>query len=167
MPEVLARHGQLSLAERMMLADQVTYLPDDLLAKIDRAGMSVGLEVRAPLLDHRVLEFAWRMPHRMKLRDGVTKWALRELLARYVPRPLWERPKRWFTMPVRGWLTGPLRPWAEELVSPASLRELPFLRRETVRAEWERVCAGRAGNGHAIWSVLQLIAWWREWRPSV
>ena len=166
-PEVLGRHGQLSLPERMMLADQVTYLPDDLLAKIDRAGMSVGLEVRAPLLDHRLLEFAWRMPHRMKLRGGVTKWALREVLARYVPRPLWERPKRWFTMPVRGWLTGPLRPWAEELVTPASLRELPFLRAETVRAEWERVKAGRAGNGHAMWSVLQLIAWWREWRPSV
>ena len=166
-PDVLARHAQLSLAERMMLADQVTYLPDDLLAKIDRAGMSVGLEVRAPLLDHRVLEFAWRMPHRMKLRDGVTKWALREVLARYVPRPLWERPKRWFTMPVRGWLTGPLRPWAEELVSPASLRELPFLRGETVRTEWDRVRAGRAGNGHAMWGVLQLIAWWREWRPSV
>ncbi|MCE9603033.1 MAG: asparagine synthase (glutamine-hydrolyzing) [Gemmatimonadetes bacterium] len=166
-PEVLERHAQLSLPERMMLADQVTYLPDDLLAKIDRAGMSVGLEVRAPLLDHRVLEFAWRMPHRMKLRDGVTKWALREVLARYVPRPLWERPKRWFTMPVRGWLMGPLRPWAEELMSPASLRELPFLRAETVRAEWDRVRRGRAGNGHAMWAVLQLIAWWREWRPSV
>lgn len=166
-PEVLSRHPRLSLAERMMLADQVTYLPDDLLAKIDRAGMSVGLEVRAPLLDHRLLEFSWRMPHTMKLRDGVTKWALREVLARHVPRALWDRPKRWFTMPVRGWLTGPLRPWAEELITPASLRELPFLRADAVHKEWARVRAGRAGNGHAMWGVLQLISWWREWRPSV
>jgi len=166
-PDVIARHPALAVAERMMLADQVTYLPDDLLAKIDRAGMSVGLEVRAPLLDHRLLEYAWRMPHGMRVRDGVTKWALREVLARYVPRRLWERPKRWFTMPVRGWLTGPLRPWAEELISPASLRELPFLRADAVQAEWRRVRAGRAGNGHAMWAVLQLIAWWKEWRPTV
>lgn len=164
--EVLARHPQLELAERMMLADQVTYLPDDLLQKIDRAGMAVGLEVRAPLLDHRVLEFAWTLPHHMRVRGGVTKWALREVLARHVPRALWERPKRWFTMPVRGWLTGPLRPWAEELISEASLAQVPVLRAATVRAEWQRVLAGRAGNGHAMWAVLQLLAWWREWRPS-
>jgi asparagine synthase (glutamine-hydrolysing) len=165
--EVLARHPSLALAERMMLADQVTYLPDDLLAKIDRASMAVGLEVRAPLLDHRVLEFAWRLPQRMRIRQGVTKWALRELLARHVPRALWERPKRWFTMPVRGWLTGPLRPWAEELLTDASLAQVPVLRAAAVRAEWARVRTGRAGNGHAMWAVLQLLSWWREWRPSL
>jgi asparagine synthase (glutamine-hydrolysing) len=165
--EVLARHPNLALAERMMLADQVTYLPDDLLQKIDRAGMAVGLEVRAPLLDHRVLEFAWTLPHAMRIRDGVTKWALREVLAKHVPRALWERPKRWFTMPVRGWLTGPLRPWAEELLSDASLAQIPILRPAAVRAEWARVLDGRAGNGHAMWAVLQLLAWWKEWRPSL
>lgn len=165
--EVLARHPNLALAERMMLADQVTYLPDDLLQKIDRAGMAVGLEVRAPLLDHRVMEFAWTLPHAMRVRNGVTKWALREVLATHVPRAMWERPKRWFTMPVRGWLTGPLRPWAEELLSDASLAQIPVLRPTVVRAEWARVREGRAGNGHAMWAVLQLLAWWREWRPSL
>lgn len=165
--DVLARHPALALAERMMLADQVTYLPDDLLAKIDRASMAVGLEVRAPLLDHRVLEFAWTLPHTMRIRDGVTKWALRELLARHVPRTLWDRPKRWFTMPVRRWLTGPLRPWAEDLLSAESLARVPVLRATALRAEWARVLEGRAGNGHAMWAVLQLLAWWKEWRPSL
>ncbi|MBX7117460.1 MAG: asparagine synthase (glutamine-hydrolyzing) [Gemmatimonadaceae bacterium] len=164
---VLGAHPTLALAERMMLADQVTYLPDDLLAKIDRASMAVGLEVRAPLLDHRVLEFAWTLPHDLRVRQGTTKWVLRELLARHVPRPLWERPKRWFTMPVRGWLTGPLRDWAESLLTDGMLREVPVLRASAVRAEWARVQAGRAGNGHAMWGVLQLLAWWREWRPTL
>ena len=150
-----------------MLADQLTYLPDDLLQKIDRAGMAVGLEVRAPLLDHRLLEFAWTLPHGMRVRRGVTKWILREVLAQRVPRALWERPKRWFTMPVRGWLTGPLRPWAEELLSDGSLAQVPVLRADAVRAEWARVREGRAGNGHAMWAVLQLLAWWREWRPTL
>ena len=164
---VLGRHPHLALAERMMLADQLTYLPDDLLQKIDRAGMAVGLEVRAPLLDHRLLEFAWRLPHGMRVRHGVTKWILREVLAQRVPRALWERPKRWFTMPVRGWLTGPLRPWAEELLSEGSLAQVPVLRADAVRAEWARVREGRAGNGHAMWAALQLLAWWREWRPTL
>lgn len=164
---VLGRHPRLALAERMMLADQLTYLPDDLLQKIDRAGMAVGLEVRAPLLDHRLLEFAWTLPHGMRVRRGVTKWILREVLAQRVPRALWERPKRWFTMPVRGWLTGPLRPWAEELLSEGSLAQVPVLRADAVRAEWARVREGRAGNGHAMWAVLQLLAWWREWRPTL
>ena len=163
----LEGHPRLALPERLMLADTRTYLPDDLLTKIDRAGMSVGLEVRAPLLDHRLFEQAWTLPYAMKVRGGTSKWALRELLARRVPRALWERPKRWFTMPVRGWLTGPLRPWAESLIAPESLRELPFLRAAAVQAEWERVLAGRAGNGHAMWGVLQLVAWWREWRPRL
>ena len=165
--EVLARHPELSLAERMMLADEVTYLPDDLLAKIDRASMAVGLEVRAPLLDHRVLEYAWSLPERMKVRGGVTKWVLREILAQHVPREMFDRPKMWFSMPVRGWLTGPLRPWAEELLTPGSLAQLPFLDARELNAEWQRVLAGRAGNGHAMWGMLQLIAWWREWRPSL
>lgn len=163
----LEGHPRLSLPERLMLADTRTYLPDGLLTKIDRAGMSVGLEVRAPLLDHRLFAHAWALPYAMKVRGGTTKWALRELLARRVPRALWERPKRWFTMPVRGWLTGPLRPWAEALLAEERLRELPFLRAPAVRAEWARVLEGRAGNGHAMWGVLQLVAWWREWRPRL
>lgn len=164
--QILAGHPELSVPERMMLSDQATYLSDDLLAKIDRASMAVGLEVRAPLLDHRVVEYAWGMPARFKHRDGVTKWALRALLARDLPRSLSERPKRWFTMPVRGWLTGGLREWTETLLAPDSLRELPFLEPRVLHDEWRRVQEGRAGNGHALWAALQLIAWWREWRPS-
>ncbi len=163
---VLAGHAALSVSERMMLSDQVTYLADDLLAKIDRASMAVGLEVRAPLLDHRVVEFAWAMPAHLKYHEGTGKWALRALLARDVPRALFERPKRWFTMPVRGWLTGGLRDWTEDLLSPASLADLPFLEPRVLHDEWRRVQAGRAGNGHALWAALQLIAWWREWKPT-
>ncbi len=163
---VLGAHPSLSLAERMMLADQVTYLPDDLLQKIDRASMAVGLEVRAPFLDHRVLSYAWSLPHTLRVRDGRTKWIVKALLSRAVPRALWERPKRWFTMPVRRWLTGPLRPWVEDLISDANVGMVPTLKPDAVRAEWKRVQDARAGNGHAMWAVLQLLAWWREWKPS-
>lgn len=162
---ILARHPQLAPAERMMLADQVTYLPDDLLAKIDRASMAYSLEVRAPLLDHRVVEFAWTLPERMKLRDGTTKWALRELLARHVPRAMFERPKMGFSVPLRAWLTGGLRPWAEDLLSERSLRDVPVLDAAAVRRTWTAFLAGRTTHGLPLWAVLQLIAWWRRWTP--
>lgn len=164
---VMRRHSGFTVAERMMLADQLTYLPDDLLAKADRASMSASLELRSPLLDHRVLEFAWSLPQHMKIRGGTTKWVLRELLARHVPRAVFERPKMGFSVPVRSWLTGPLRPWAEDLLSPSTLAELPMLDARAVRNEWALLCNGRSGNGLALWALLQLVAWWREWRPTV
>jgi asparagine synthase (glutamine-hydrolysing) len=149
-----------------MLADQMFYLPDDLLAKVDRASMATSLEVRAPLLDHRLIELAWRLDPHLKIRGRETKWILRALLERDVPRALFERPKMGFSVPVRAWLTGPLRPWAEDLLSPDVLRRIPLLDAAVVRREWQALLDGRAGNGVGMWTVLQLIAWWRQWSPT-
>lgn len=164
---VLDGFPKLTLAERMMLADQIGYLPDDLLAKADRASMSASLELRSPLLDHRIVEFGWRIPIEAKIRDGKTKWVLRELLARDVPRELFERPKMGFSVPVRAWLVGPLRPWAEDLISTSSLAETPLLDAASVRSEWQALRAGRGGNGLGMWAILQLVAWWQRWRPTL
>jgi asparagine synthase (glutamine-hydrolysing) len=163
---VLDGFPKLTLAERMMLADQIGYLPDDLLAKADRASMSASLELRSPLLDHRIVEFGWQIPIEAKIRDGKTKWVLRELLARDVPRELFERPKMGFSVPVRAWLVGPLRPWAEDLISTSSLAETPLLDAASVRSEWQELRAGRGGNGLGMWAILQLVAWWHRWRPT-
>jgi asparagine synthase (glutamine-hydrolysing) len=163
---VLGAFPELSPAERMMLADQLSYLPDDLLAKVDRASMSVSLEVRAPLLDHRIVEYAWRLSPDLKMRDGQTKWVLRELLAREVPRELFERPKVGFSVPVRAWLRGPLRPWAEELLAGPSLDEVGVLDANAVRRAWQALLDDRAGTGLGMWAVLQLVAWWHRWRPT-
>ncbi len=165
--EIFETFGDLTLAERMMLVDQLSYLPDDLLAKIDRASMSRSLEVRAPLLDHRVAEFSWRLAPELKIRGTETKWILRELLARDVPRALFERPKMGFSVPLRAWLTGPLRPWAEDLLSTESLREVPVLDPAMTRAAWGELLRGRSGNGLGLWAILQLVSWWRTWRPDL
>lgn len=164
---ILDGFPMLTLAERMMLADQIGYLPDDLLAKADRASMSASLELRSPLLDHRIVEFGWQIPMEAKIRSGKTKWILRELLARDVPRELFERPKMGFSVPVRAWLTGPLRSWAEDMISASSLAETPLLDAASVRNEWQALRAGRGGNGLGMWALLQFIAWWQRWRPTL
>ena len=151
------------LLDRMMLADQLGYLPDDLLAKVDRVSMAVSLEVRVPLLDHRVAEFAWRLPRRFKVRDGQGKWILREVLYRHVPRALVDRPKMGFSVPIDRWLRGPLRTWAEDLLAPERLRAVGALEVAPVRHAWEEFLAGRGPTGAGLWAVLLFQAWHDRW----
>ena len=151
------------LLDRMMLADQITYLPDDLLAKVDRASMAVSLEVRAPLLDHRVVEFSWRMPRALKLRGTLGKWALREILYRRVPRAIVDRPKMGFSVPIDRWLRGPLRPWAEGLLFDNAGASRGFLDRQAVRRAWLDLQDGHTQAGAALWAVVMFQAWQERW----
>jgi asparagine synthase (glutamine-hydrolysing) len=152
--------------ERMMLADQLEYLPDDLLAKVDRASMAVSLEARVPLLDHRVVEFSWRLPARFKVRSGQGKWLLRRLLSRRVPDALVNRPKMGFSVPIDDWLRGPLRPWAEDLLADSKLAIDGLLTPDPVRHTWREFLAGRGSAGLALWAVLVFQAWRDRWRPT-
>jgi asparagine synthase (glutamine-hydrolysing) len=151
--------GLGDLTARSMAMDTLRYLPDDILHKVDRAAMSVALETRVPLLDHRLVELAWRLPMRSKVRDGKGKWILRELLARDVPRELFERPKAGFGIPVGQWLAGPLRPWAEDLLSPSALRADGLLDVIETRRIWDDHTSGRWDAGFALWPILMFQAW--------
>ena len=148
--------------ERMLLTDTLGYLPDDVLMKVDRASMSCSLEARVPLLDHRLIEAAWRLPLRFRLRGGTTKWALRELVARRVPRALTERAKAGFALPVDRWLRGPLREWGEDLLSPAALADGGLLDAGAVRRVWDDHRRGRGDRQHALWVALSVAAWQRR-----
>ena len=152
------------LLDRMMLVDQMVYLPDDLLAKLDRTSMAVSLEVRAPLLDHRVVEMSWRLPRTLKLRGQVGKWALRQLLYRRVPQKLIDRPKMGFSVPIDRWLRGPLRPWAEGLLADATRERDEWLDPAAVSRGWKRLLDGEPAAGLAIWAVVMLQAWRVTWR---
>ena len=149
--------------DRMQLADMLTYLPDDILVKLDRASMSVGLEGREPLLDHRVLEFAWRLPHALRISGGSGKWLLRKVLDRYVPRALVERPKMGFGVPIDAWLRGPLREWAEDLLGEKSLREAGLLDPAPVRQYLAEHLSGRRNRQYSLWGALMVQAWHRRW----
>lgn len=146
-------------AERFMYLDFVTYLPDDILVKVDRSTMAVGLEARAPLLDWRVVEFAWSLPPDMKLRGGETKWLLRRMLARYVPASIVARAKQGFGAPIADWLCGPLRDWAEALLAERRLEEEGYFDAKTVRDLWAHFLGGRRKWHTHIWNVLMFQAW--------
>jgi asparagine synthase (glutamine-hydrolysing) len=148
---------------RMEYSDLVTFLPDDALTKVDRASMAVALEVRVPLLDHRVVEFSWRLPRNAKMRNHTTKWILRQVLYRHVPRELIERPKTGFQIPLSEWLRGPLRDWAENLLSETRLRDAALLNPQVVRRFWQEHLDGTHNRQFWLWNVLMLEAWRERW----
>lgn len=150
----------------MMLLDSLTYLPDDILVKVDRASMGVGLEARVPLLDHRVFEFAWRLPRAWKLSAGIGKRPLRSLLERHVPRALIDRPKAGFSVPIGAWLRGPLRDWAEGLLAAERLRREGFFAVAPLRQAWQEHLAGVQNWEYCLWDVLMFQAW-QETLPTV
>jgi asparagine synthase (glutamine-hydrolysing) len=147
------------LSGRLMYRDMSRYLPGDVLVKVDRASMAVGLEVRCPLLDHRVVEFALRLPAHMKVRGPVSKWLLRQVLRRHVPNALFERPKAGFNVPIGAWLAGPLRPWAEDVLSTARRVNDGALDQQRVAAIWREHLAGRRDCGNELWAILMFQAW--------
>lgn len=156
LPSRLAGLGRL---ERMMLLDQQRTLPDNMLVKVDRASMAVGLEVRVPFLAPEFVELSWRLPTRAKVRDGRGKWLVREVLGRYVPAELWNRPKMGFDPPLAAWLRGPLREWAYDLLSPDRLRRQGLLRPEPVATSLEAHMSGRRNLDYGLWTLLMLESW--------
>lgn len=150
---------QTDFREQMMFMDQKTYLPDDILTKVDRASMAFGLETRVPLLDHRVVEFAWSLPMEFKSHGRQSKWLLRELTHRYLPRELMERPKKGFSVPMKSWLRGPLRDWAEELLSERRLQQEGYFDVPAVRAVWSDFLSGKRQRHTQLWNILMFQAW--------
>ena len=153
-------------SESMMFQDLVGYLVDDILMKVDRAAMAVSLETRIPFLDHRLVEFAWRLPLSMKIRDGQGKWLLRQVLYQYVPREMFERPKQGFGVPLASWLRGPLRDWAEALLDRSRLERDGLLNAEIIRGKWEEHLSGRRDWHHWLWNVLIFQAWHEHWNAQ-
>lgn len=155
----------ISLSEvplRMMYFDMISELPDDILVKVDRAGMAASLETRAPLLDHTIVEYAWRIPLSMKIREGKGKWILRELLYRYVPQHLIDRPKMGFGVPIDAWLRGPLKVWAADLLAQETLARQRYLDPDIIWKAWNEHQSGKTDHSHKLWGVLMFQAWLQE-----
>ena len=150
-----------------MWLDLVGYLPDDILTKLDRAAMATSLESRVPFLDRGVFDVAWGLPLSAKLHEGTTKWILRQVLFRHVPRELIERPKMGFGFPIGPMLRGPLRPWAEALLDEGRLRRQGLLEPEPILRAWKQHLGGRRDLAYELWIVLALLAWIERWMPEL
>jgi len=148
-----------NLVERLQYLDTLTYLPDDILVKADRASMSCSLELRVPLLDHRVVEYSWRLAPEIKMRNGIPKWPLKEILSRHIPRELIERRKMGFGVPIDHWLRHSLRDWAEELLSEKRLREAGIFNPDPIRDRWQQHLAGTSDWHYPLWTILMFQAW--------
>ncbi len=148
-----------AIFERMMLLDALTYLPDDILVKVDRAAMASSLETRVPMIDHHVFEFAQRLPRNYKIRDGQGKWLLRQLLYRHVPRQMIDRPKKGFSVPLAVWLRGPLKDWAAALLDPAALRQQGLFHAEPIERKWREHQSGTHDWSTHLWSIIMTQAW--------
>ncbi len=158
----LPTHGTDNNTLRMMYRDAMTYLPDDILCKVDRAAMGVGLETRVPFLDPDVADLAWRLPLEMKVRGAQGKWALRQVLYRHVPKELIERPKSGFAIPIGQWLRGPLRGWAEALLDPVRMHGQGYLDPAPIQRAWKEHLAGGRSHTEKIWTILMFQAWLQE-----
>lgn len=145
--------------ERMMYLDMVSYLPDDILVKVDRASMAVSLETRVPFLDHELVEYSWRLPYHYKVRQGQGKWILKQLTHQYIPQEIMDRPKMGFGIPVGSWLRGPLRDWADALLEPTKLKNQGIFNGNYVRKQWDDHVAGRFDWGASLWTALMLQDW--------
>jgi asparagine synthase (glutamine-hydrolysing) len=152
--------NMLGDVEKMMFLDTITYLPDDILVKVDRAAMAVSLETRVPLLDHRVIEFAWSIPQQFKSGEGRSKRILRDVLHQYVPSQLIDRPKMGFGIPLGDWLRGPLRPWVESLLSEDRIRRDNLLNATVIQNKWKEHLSGKRNWAYHIWDVVMFQSWY-------
>ena len=154
----------LNKQQQMMVFDFLTYLPGDILVKVDRASMASSIETRAPFLDHKLIEYAWKIPHRLKNKNGQGKWILKEILKQYVPKNLTERPKMGFGVPIGTWLRGSLKDWAENLLDEKKMQEEGFLNSKLIKKKWKEHISGKKNWQHDLWDILMFQAWIREQR---
>jgi asparagine synthase (glutamine-hydrolysing) len=153
---------RMSFEEKMMMLDTNTYLPDDILVKVDRAGMAVSLESRIPFLDHRVVEFAWSLPLEFKIKNGVGKRILRDILHKHVPRELIDRPKMGFGVPLDSWLRHELKEWAENLLDEQKIKSAGLLNYSIIKKKWDEHQSGKMNWQYLLWDVLMFQDWYEN-----